>query len=960
MIIKGQKSTVGYKPYLIILSILLLPVLFLRFYSSHNSKTDRVDPEVLVFCDAEQVEGDVFISQGHKFSGAETRSDETSNSGTYSSKLMGDQKIGMSYRMDNPAPGARYKVEIWSYNQHPVKASLVAKDSGGDDFYQSVSDPIERRDDAWARWEMYFTVPRYNTPKSIDVFCTKSDGPNSIFFDDLKITYVGENDLVVIDKFIPDDFKITIDKEGLDKLEKNRKKSIAQGLVFHDDNKIKCKIWDDGQYKKATIRHKGDWLDHMGTNPSYRVDMSTEESWQGMQSFSVQEPYTRGYLWEWVFFQFLDYVDVIRPRFDFIYFKQNSKDKIVFSYEEHFTKNLVEHRSRREGPIVKMTEDRMWETTKRTIKGWRGSLPATEERDKAYWSSELRAFKESKMVKNPKLKSDFEVAQNLLLQFKYNLSSTEKIFDLDKMAKYLVMVDICLAHHAVTWHNQRFYYNPVTALLEPIGFDGYSSEEPYKYASHIYTEKLYTNQRGHMEAIDDLFYDDNFVKKYFYYLNEYTDPSFIDSFLESVEEPLVERENFIRNRYSSYKFNRDVIKKKAIRTQIALPAYENSLLAYRYQSEEGVDYLKVINQHNFPLEIITGVNDVSKGKLIYPQVRNAVPEYNQIEVVTGTTELKYKVAGLDSIHTAKILKWTTPDSWSPRQELKSNITEFQDVLVLDGDQIRMNTGEIRINKPLVIPANKLLTVNGGTHLIFSDGAFLLSYSPVRFLGDPEDPIVVESIDENSGSISVIQADGQSRLRNVLFKNQNTLSYKKWGLSGAVNFYESNVDIEHTSFTNNLCEDALNIIRSEFTMTESKFSDTFADAFDSDFCRGTVKDTHFLNIGNDAIDASGSVLSIAGCRIMSAGDKGISAGEQSTMHVTWTNVDGASIGIASKDKSKVTADHIDLKNCSLGFTAFQKKPEYGPAFIEINNYKASGVNQLYNIQEGSKIDFKLEQ
>jgi hypothetical protein len=94
--------------------------------------------------------------------------------------------------------------------------------------------------------------------------------------------------------------------------------------------------------------------------------------------------------------------------------------------------------------------------------------------------------------------------------------------------------------------------------------------------------------------------------------------------------------------------------------------------------------------------------------------------------------------------------------------------------------------------------------------------------------------------------------------------------------------------------------------------------------------------------------------------MSAGDKGISAGEQSTMHVTWTNVDGASIGIASKDKSKVTADHIDLKNCSLGFTAFQKKPEYGPAFIEINNYKASGVNQLYNIQEGSKIDFKLEQ
>ena len=960
MIIEGQSTQAGYKRYLIILMVLLLPLLFFRFYSSGDKKAAGADPEVLVFCDAEKVEGDDFVSDGNKFSGAETRSDEKYNSGSYASKLEGDQRQSMTYTMHDPKPGARYKVEIWSYNQHPVKSLLVASDPEGKDFYQSVSNPVQRREDAWARWEMYFTVPRYHTPSKINVFGKKADGPNSIYFDDLKITYVGDNNLNVQESFVPADFQITIDKEGLDKLEKNRKKSIAQGLVFHDDHKIKAKIWDDGRYKKATIRHKGDWLDHMGANPSYRVDMNAEESWGGMQSFSVQEPYTRSYLWEWVFFQFLDYADVIRPRYDFIYFKQNSLDKIVFSYEEHFTKNLVENKNRREGPIVKMTEDRMWETTKRTIKGWRGSLPGAEERDKAYWTSELRAFKEGKLVKNPKLKSDFEVAQNLLLQFKYNLKPAAKIFDIDRTAKYMALVDVCLAHHAMTWHNQRFYYNPVTALLEPIGFDGYSSEEPQNYASHLYAEQLYTTKRGHQEAIDDLMFDDDFVKKYLYFLNQFSDEKFLNSFMESLEESLVERENFIRNRFSSYKYNRDIIKKKAIRTQIALPAHVNSLLAYRYKSEDGIDYLKLVNQHSFPLEIISGKSPATENQLVYPQIIDAVPEYSQWEVLSGANELKYKVAGLDSIYTAKILKWTTPEDWSPRQELTSDLTQFSDILIVDGDNARLNSGVINVNKPLIIPAGKLLTVNAGTQLYFSEGAFLLSYSPVRFLGDADNPIIVESKDAISGSITVMQADGLSRVRNVIFKNQNTLSYKKWGLTGAVNFYESDVDIVRTAFADNLCEDALNIIRSEFTISESKFSNTFADAFDSDFCKGTVKNTQFIDVGNDGIDASGSVLTIDGCRILTAGDKGISAGEQSTLNIVWTNIDKANIGIASKDKSKVVADHINISNSALGFTAFQKKPEYGPASIVIKNYKAIKVKQLYNIQENSTIDIKVVQ
>ena len=57
-------------------------------------------------------------------------------------------------------------------------------------------------------------------------------------------------------------------------------------------------------------------------------------------------------------------------------------------------------------------------------------------------------------------------------------------------------------------------------------------------------------------------------------------------------------------------------------------------------------------------------------------------------------------------------------------------------------------------------------------------------------------------------------------------------------------------------------------------------DTQADAFDSDFCTGSIARCLFVNCGSDAIDVSGSVFEVADTRIEGTGDKGMSAGEDS--------------------------------------------------------------------------------
>ncbi len=941
-----------------LLGLILLPILFLRFFDSTFFQKSENSHKDVVICDAEEVDGEYFVTDGDRFYGAHTRSDKNKNSGDYACRLDADNNYGFTYNIEKPEPGQRYHAEVWSHNKHPVNAYLVAQAEDSDQFYVRSDNPVYRRGDYWQRWSLTFTVPRYATPDLIKVYVYKESGPNEIYFDDLKISKLEQDDLELSGAaFVPQEFAISIDEEGVNKLDQHKQRSISRGLVYHDGTKIPARIWDDNRYKKAKIRHKGDWLDHMSGVPSYRVDMSSEESWQGMQTFSVQEPNTRGFLREWVFYKFLDYADIIRPRYDFIYYKHNDDEKIVFSYEEHFGKNLVEYRARREGPIVKMTEDRIWEVTRRTIEKWKRSLPTIDEKDKAYWTSELRAFKEGKLMKNEKLLKDFNEAQNLLHQYKYQLQPASEIFDLDRMARYLALVDICLAHHAVTWHNQRFYYNPVTALLEPIGFDAYSSDDPQKYAKHIYTEKLYTKGAGHKEPIDWLFFDEEFVRAYFYYLDLYSRPEFIDHFLDDLEEDVVAREEFIRQRHATYKLDREFIRKKAAKIQIGLPAHVNSLQAFRFEKGDETQTIKLSNRHSFPIEVITGESASGEERIIYPQESKSVPVYLQWKVPSGVRSIKYKIPGIDSVYSTTVLDWLAPDDYTRRQSLVAgaSIDKLTDILKKGEDgKLTMDKGDVIIDEPVIIPQGTELNILAGTNVLFKNKGCIISYSPVQITGDEEQPVVIQSDNGEAGSFSVIQASERSKIRYAIFKNQNTLREGNWQLTGAVNFYESDVDITKTRFDSNQCEDALNIIRSDFTMTECTFYKTFADAFDSDFCTGTVSNTRFVDIGNDAIDGSGSVLELTGVIIDGTGDKGISAGEQSTIKSEWTEISGCVIGVASKDKSKLHLDHLTLKDCQTGFAAYQKKPEFGPAKIFVKNYKTENVPKLYMIEEGSEL------
>jgi hypothetical protein len=205
-----------------------------------------------------------------------------------------------------------------------------------------------------------------------------------------------------------------------------------------------------------------------------------------------------------------------------------------------------------------------------------------------------------------------------------------------------------------------------------------------------------------------------------------------------------------------------------------------------------------------------------------------------------------------------------------------------------------------------------------------------------------------------GGIFVMGSADTSIVRHCVFDNLGIPKQTGWALSGAVNFFENPVKISNAVFKNNRTEDGLNIINSWFEIDNVVFANTQSDAFDGDFVTGTISNTSFINLGNDAIDISGSKLTVKKVIIQKAGDKGLSAGENSQMTAEDVLIQDCEVAIASKDLSQMTANQVVLRNNRLGFTAFQKKPEFGACQIEATNIRLENNELDYLIERNSSL------
>jgi hypothetical protein len=321
----------------------------------------------------------------------------------------------------------------------------------------------------------------------------------------------------------------------------------------------------------------------------------------------------------------------------------------------------------------------------------------------------------------------------------------------------------------------------------------------------------------------------------------------------------------------------------------------------------------------------------------------------------------------------EIVRWVDARLYSPvlyqhpmpEMTLEETLSEHQ-FLKFDADSKTMSvkSGEWEVTNWIVVPRQIGLKIPQGTILRFNSDSGLLARGGITISGTQQEPVILEALgdpDEKQSwqGIIVLNSQKPSIWSHVQIMNTSGISKDGWALSGGVNFYESDIEMDHVIFSGNRAEDALNIVRSRFKLKNVTFKNTTSDAFDSDFSSGTVENGVFENIGSqgggDGIDMSGSEVVVTRGHFKNVSDKALSVGENSHLRANDVIIENVAIGAASKDGSRLfisDSKFIGIKKA--GLMAYIKKLEYGPAEIRAETIAFHSTEKRAITQRGNKI------
>jgi hypothetical protein len=260
-----------------------------------------------------------------------------------------------------------------------------------------------------------------------------------------------------------------------------------------------------------------------------------------------------------------------------------------------------------------------------------------------------------------------------------------------------------------------------------------------------------------------------------------------------------------------------------------------------------------------------------------------------------------------------------------------------DFIDIKDKEITIRQGHWNVDRPLIIPKKYQLVIDPGTTLTFKPETYILSKGAISLQGTEKEPIVLQPVEGKTWKgIYVIEAGAISNLSHTEIKGTDFFSVGILHLTGGVNFYKSPVAMSHVRFQNTIAEDQLNIIHSSYDFDDLEFLDSRSDAFDSDFCDGSIKYVKFKNIGGDALDTSGSKVMIENLSASNIGDKALSAGESSQIDLRQIDVNNAGVAVAVKDGSRVHLSAVNFKEIKVHpLMVYTKKPVYGRASLTID-------------------------
>jgi len=173
-----------------------------------------------------------------------------------------------------------------------------------------------------------------------------------------------------------------------------------------------------------------------------------------------------------------------------------------------------------------------------------------------------------------------------------------------------------------------------------------------------------------------------------------------------------------------------------------------------------------------------------------------------------------------------------------------------------------------------------------------------------------------------------------------------------GYTGCLTMHDiilQNVEIELPSAN---CEDGIHFVRVSGEGLSIKIKNAMADGLDIDFSNISFEGIQIADAGNDCLDLSGGKYRIKNSNFEYCGDKGISAGESSSVMVNNTRIKKARVGIVAKDSSIIKLQSINIIDTYACMASYRKKQEFIGGTIKALDVDCDGSNSYF--QKGSMI------
>ena len=756
--------------------------------------------------------------------------------------------------------------------------------------------------------------------------------------------------------FSPEVLELQINKENYQRIRQKRERALEAGLLFTSKaDLVPADMRIDKNVFPIDIRLKGDLLDHIrGDKWSYRIQLKQDELWRGMSVFSIQNSAARSHLAEWYMHQLFRLEGLMSTQYDFVEVQENGQGKGVYAYEEHFTDDLLVAHKKPIGPILKHNDDAYWNNVQKDVKPFHWTKAAEIELFNTNHNGDAE-FMES-----------FEYAKSMLHGFLNADYAASEVFDIDKMAKYYALMELSHGFHSQQITNIRFYYNPLSAKLEPIAFDCFGVELPTVTEDWAAAGEGINPKVKPLEGypyggvyMHKLFQDKLFFARYMSYLSQFTKADYLTQRFKLLEPYVKERESFIQqdDEYKAYQFSVENVFRKAgfTRKKIEpLPDYSLKVMTRNHSTQN----LVVQSFHYFPMELI-GFG--TKGQLLDTLARRVFLEAYNIDTTQELYELRntqdydqlfYTVLGIDTFFVAPIRINNVPDVQFKADD--SSLSRIQDShsILIEADVLSFTEDQINIDEPLIIPSGITVSFKAGQRIRFLNAGCLISKSPIRAKGTSEKPI--EFIGQAKAGQAILLTDnvqGSSVFEHCKFKSLSSMSYRglysKAGLT-----LSQEVTLKNCQFDNMQGEAAISLIHATMEIDNVQFNDCLGHAFTCMYTKGSLKALRLASIGGDGILAQYSSLVIEDSHFESIHGEAIVALGMNKLELAKIDILHSFEGISVLQTDTVFMDDVSLTNLQNGIQVEGSQDQV--SFVMCQNVQFEELETEYAVDQFSTL------